>query len=418
MSKINPFNLITNTRFDVIIKYLYAKSILTKRGTKYYKNIYREHLKCWNGFKEYNNPDKNTFDKFDQTFISLIDDFKTNGFDENISKLAVQNNSFLLNGAHRLAAAIATNVDVHYYDGIDGRDGQLNCDYKMFEELGLDSTYLDLTAIEYAKIKPNSLVICLFPVCNSDLHSVINLITSCANIFYKKDIELNSQGAFNLMRELYLGESWAGNWNNNYDGYRAKANLCFPNDDFKMTSILVDVPNINTAVLLKDKIRNIFKVGKHSVHINDTHDQTVRLAKTLFNDNSLHFLCNSKTVNFKKFKSYMNQYAKLLYNNNVDCDNYCVTASGSIAAFGLRESFDIDYLHTDDILQGGELITSHNDYGVGLYEKTPEEIIYDGNLHFYHRGLKFTSLDQVKKLKITRNEPKDVTDVQLIDSVL
>jgi len=288
----------------------------------------------------------------------------------------------------------------------------------MFEGLGLDSTYLDLTAIEYAKIKPNSLVVCLFPVCNSDLDNVISLISSCANIFYKKDIKLNSQGAFNLMRELYLGESWAGNWNNNYDGFRTKANLCFPDGDFNMTSILIDVPDVNTAVSLKDKIRDIFKVGKHSVHINDTHDQTVRLVKSLFNDNSLHFLCNSKTVNFSKFRSYMNQYTKLLYDNNVDCDDYCVTASGSIAVYGLRESSDIDYLHTGDKLQGSSLISSHNEYGVGLYEKTPEEIVYDNNLHFYHRGLKFTSLHQVKKLKITRNEPKDITDIQLIDSVI
>lgn len=418
MSKINPHNLVTSTRFDVIIKYLYAKSILTGRGVEHYKKLYKEHLRCWNGFKEYNNPEKNTFEKFDQTFKELIHDFKSSGFDESVSKLAVQNNTSLLNGAHRLAAALATNVDVHYYDGIDGIDGQLSCDYKMFEDLKLKRSYLDSTAIEYAKIKPTSLVICLFPVCNSDLGDVINLISSNTNIFYKKDIKLNRQGAFNLMRELYLGESWAGNWSNDYDGYRAKANLCFPSEDFNMTSILVDVPDINTAVTLKEKIRNIFKVGKHSVHINDTHEQTVRLAKTLFNVNSVHFLCNSKTVNFNKFRSQMNQYTKLLYDSGVDCDNYCVTASGSIAAFGLRESSDIDYLHVGDRLQNSALISSHNEYGVGLYEKPPEDIIYDGDLHFYYRGLKFTSLDQVKRLKTTRNEPKDVVDINLIDSVI
>ena len=29
------------------------------------------------------------------------------------------------------------------------------------------------------------------------------------------------------MREVYYGEKWAGNWDNNFAGFRDKANLCF-----------------------------------------------------------------------------------------------------------------------------------------------------------------------------------------------
>ena len=43
-----------------------------------------------------------------------------------------------------------------------------------------------------------------------------------------------------------------------------------------------------------DDIRNIFNEGNHSVHINDTKEETIRLAKCLLNKNSVHFLNNSK----------------------------------------------------------------------------------------------------------------------------
>lgn len=413
----NPNELITHTRFDVIIKYMYAKSVLKGYQTSFYKELYKAHLKCWNNFKEYNNPDKNTFEKFNDIFIKLINDINNDGFDPNISSIVLQNNKFLLNGSHRLAAALATQRDIHYRDGLDGRDGQLDCGYNMFIDLQLDKHYMDLTAIEYAKLKSNSLVVCLFPICNTEMEAVIRVISNYANIFYSKNIALSKQGAFNLMRELYLGEAWAGNWNNDYDGYRAKANLCFSNNDYNMTAVLIDIDDINKAVQLKSKIREIFNIGKHSVHINDTHEQTIRIAKTLFNDNSIHFLCNSNTVNYKNFKGLMNMYVNSINNTGRDVDDYCVTASSTLAAYGLREGADIDYLHIDEPLPKQHNISSHNEYGVNLYENTATTIISDPNLHFYHRGIKFTSLDQVKKLKQKRSEPKDALDIKLIDSL-
>jgi hypothetical protein len=415
---ISPIELLKHTRFDVIIKYLYAKSILREYKTPFYKELYKAHLKCWNNFKEYNNPDKNTFEKFDNTFIQLISDLNSKGFDPGISKIAVQDGKFLLNGSHRLAAALATNKNLYYYNGVDGKDGQLVCDYTMFNNLKLDNRYMDLSAIEYAKLKPTSLVVCLFPVCNSDLKAVIKTISNYSNIFYTKDLTLSKQGAFNLMRELYLGEAWAGNWKNDYDGFRAKANLCFPGNDYKMTAVLIDIDDVNIAVHLKAEIRNMFKIGKHSVHINDTHEQTVRIAKTLFNDNSIHFLCNSKTVNYTNFREQMNLYAKLIYSSKRDADELCVTASSTLAAYGLREGADIDYLHLGDPLPKTHKISSHNDYGIGLYNNSAATIVSDPDLHFYHRGLKFTSLDQVKQLKQKRGEVKDVSDIELIDSII
>ena len=50
--------LLSTTRFDLIVKYLYAKSYKKGYETNYFLEMYKHHLKIWNGFKEYNNPKK------------------------------------------------------------------------------------------------------------------------------------------------------------------------------------------------------------------------------------------------------------------------------------------------------------------------------------------------------------------------
>jgi len=83
----------------------------------------------------------------------------------------------------------------------------------------------------------------------------------------------------------------------------------------------------------------------------------------------------------------------------------------------LRDVDDIDYLHNGETLPINAKISSHNEYGVDFYDQTAETIVNDPQYHYYHRGLKFTSLDQIKKLKQKRNEPKDISDVALIESI-
>ena len=37
--------------------------------------------------------------------------------------------------------------------------------------------------------------------------------------------------------------------------------------------------------------------------------------------------------------------------------------------------------------------------------------------HLYHNGFKYVSLDVIKNMKKTRNEPKDVIDVKLAEEI-
>jgi len=337
--------------------------------------------------------------------------------------------SHLLNGAHRVAACFATGHDVCCRAGEDRVDGQMDCSWSFFKghtRFGaLDSKYSDLAAIELAKNSPKSRVITLYPsaVNVGNLKEVRSIIAESAQLIYEKAVQITSQGARNLMRELYYKEAWAEK--NEGAGYIAKANFCFkPRGIFrkKMSptyAFLVDVEDDDAAVSLKERIRSLYDLEKHSVHINDTHDETIRLAKCFYNENSVFFLNKFNGDFFPIFEELLSEFQLWIASNKLDSDDYCISAGSVLTAFGLKECKDIDYLHSDQrMYPDNDLIQSHNDYGIGRYHLDKDDIIHNPENYFYRYGIKYSSLDVVKKLKQRRSEEKDFKDIQLIDSIL
>ena len=90
MKTINPNDLLTHKRFDVVVKYMYASNLTSE----FYKNAYKEHLRIWNGFYE-GSPRKRGFEDFDNAFKSII----KNTVDEPVP---VNHEGHIVNGVPRL----------------------------------------------------------------------------------------------------------------------------------------------------------------------------------------------------------------------------------------------------------------------------------------------------------------------------
>lgn len=413
-------DLVTTFRFDLVLKYLYAKSIVKNYNTTFFKEMYKEHLRLWNGFREYDNPNKCTFEAFDEEFKKIITSLQNEGFKEEISQIPILDNEYMVNGAHRVAAALVLDKEVSCRPANMPNDGQKDCSWNNhFEVLGLPTRYANQVAIEYAKLKKNTYVVTLFPSAKGDFRSAIDVINKYGKLYYYRKINLTGYGPLNLMRELYTGEAWAGGPHDNYHGFRMKEGLCYTTDSPTYV-FLAEFPNFEITKSVKNDIRNRHGVGNHSVHVNDTHEQTLRLARILFNDNSIHHLNKTKPVHFSKFEKCVNRFKKFLEDNNLDIDEYCVAGSSPLSIYGLREGEDLDYIHLNPTIVQDELnlIHSHNEYGKELYQPNYDEIILNPDFHFYSMGVKFASLDIIKRMKTKRNEPKDITDIQLIDTVI
>lgn len=427
--KIAANKLVRWNRFDLPFKYLYAVSRVRGLTTSFYESMYRHHLQVWNDFSEHGNASKNSYNEFKLVFDTLIDDIGMHGFDKNKSVVPVDNKKRLLNGAHRVAACLATGNEVYCREGEDRVDGQMDCSWNFFKNHtrfgSLEAKYSDLAAIELAKNSPHSRIVTLYPsaVNAGKTEEVRKILSESALIIYEKAVTIERNGAPNLMRELYHKEAWAEK--NGGAGYKVKADFCFKPYGFfkkKMSptyAFLVEIDDDEAAIALKDRIRSLYELEKHSVHINDTHEETVRLAKCFYNDNSISFLNRFNGSFFPIYEGLLSEFENWISSNNLDSDDYCISAGSVLTAYGLKECKDIDYLHSNELAyRGNELIQSHNEYGVGRYHLHRDDIIHDPDNYFYRYGVKYSSLEVVKKLKERRGEEKDFRDIQLIDTVL
>jgi hypothetical protein len=101
----NPRSLISN-RFDVHIKYLYAKALEDGEDLQLFRRIYSEHLRVWNGFRELH-PPKHSFADFDNSFKAILKSIRRFGFSPRISLIPVcEAEWYPVNGSHRIAAAM------------------------------------------------------------------------------------------------------------------------------------------------------------------------------------------------------------------------------------------------------------------------------------------------------------------------
>lgn len=392
----NPIDLLTHKRFDVPIKYMYASNL----SSDFYKNAYKEHLRVWNNFHE-GTPRKDGLADFDNAFKSIIN----NTVDEPVP---VNHEGHIANGAHRLAAALYHQRPINTRKTNSNENYELLCDYKFFAEKGLPQPLLKRTAVEYAKLKSNTHVICLFPIAHTRMDEVMSIINEHSNVFYHSSEDLNSEGQLNLMKEIYLSESikqkvvttagWA-----NEEGIRRKGNQCFMGKT-RVTFVLVDAKNLETVKEMKNKIRALFKVGNHSVHISDYHEDAIRIAKTVFNDNSIHFLNNRKNILFPNYSKLMNAIKP--------DDNKVITGSAVLSLYGLRDCKDIDLIYYNN-----PPADSHNQYLESHYKLTLDNIINNPLYHLYYQGFKYVSLNVISNMKKVRNEPKDIIDVQLMEKI-
>ena len=415
--KMTGVDLLNANRFDIAAKTLFGENRFRKINTSYHKELYLKHLEVWNNFHE-KTPPKNNPDDFIDSFDKTLNSINLNGFNESY-KIPVINNS-PINGAHRVASCIVLNKEPQTYQA-DISEGQYRCDYQYFinkrdfVESGLKQEFLDEMALEFCRRKNNLYTITLFPSHKTPHSDLLMKIKQGYNIIYHKEVELNETGQKNYVHNLYHDEPWLGPKKHGYPGVLEKVKFCFSGGN-KITVILIKEQNLENLIVLKDSLRKICAVGKHSVHINDTQEETWRIASSVFNQNSISFLNNRILYETPKFDHFLSQYRKTL-SRREDKHDFCIDSSAVLSAYGLRDCRDLDFLHLRDLPSISADIECHN-HESHYYRVNKNDIIYDPRLHFYMYGVKFADLKVVRDMKLFRNEEKDKRDVKSINKVM
>lgn len=409
---IKPSELLTYTRFDIAFKLLYLE--MKDKDITFAEEFYEEHIRAFSlgTFTEPGDESKNNVRKFIEAFNITFEDIKNNGFNGEKTLIPLSYNGSIANGAHRVASAIFLSKDIECVQ-IETPDHKY--DYKFFYERNIPDEILDATAIKFVEYAKNIHLAFIWPTAvghDNDLEEII------PNIVYRKEVSLNSNGAHNLLSQIYYGEDWLGGVEDNFRGSQGKLVECFKTC-LPIRVFAFQADNLNDVLDVKNKIRDIFNVGKHSIHITDTKEEAIRAARVVFNDNSIHFLNYANPNKYLSTHAKLSQFKEFMNENNLTNDEVLLDSSIILSAYGLREARDIDFLCIDNnkIKKISQNISNHDDE-LKYYEEPKHEMICNQKFYFYFNDLKFVSFELLYKMKRNRGENKDSIDCQMMESLI
>jgi len=263
---------------------------------------------------------------------------------------------------------------------------------------------------------PNIAIAVKFPAAKDHNAEVDHILSEHAHIFYRKTVTLKNDGPVHLVRTLYEDEPWLGTYKSDFDGARRKARWCFSRRG-PVHFFLLAFDDRAELMRAKGRVRDLFDISNNSIHITDTRAEAFRVAKLAFSNYSIEFVNRRSLQEMPNFNRLLSTYRDALAYTE-DQDDFCIDGSAVMAAYGIRDCHDIDYIfHSGCLnLSPDPLISSHNEYG-RYYTNTLDDIIFDHRNHFYLDGMKFASLALVRDWKRARGEqPKDHADIALIDA--
>lgn len=282
--------LLRPERIDLAAKIAYIEARESGGDMAFARELYRKHIEAFSEgyFTEPGDNSKTSLDCFFSAFDALIDDYKANGFDEKKSLVPIGRDNIILDGAHRTACAI-------YFGGtvtvISFPQFEVNFDYRYFRSRRLSEEMLEYMAVVYSRYAAGPLYLaCIWPAAPlSGRADALSLIRREHGVVFDTSVMLKYAGLRNFMVQIYQNQEWIGTAENHFAGVTGKADACFvPGGSTE--AVLFEGGTLEDVLNMKERIRDIFRLGKHAIHISDSNEETGLMASLLFNVNSRHAL--------------------------------------------------------------------------------------------------------------------------------
>ncbi|PKO52121.1 MAG: hypothetical protein CVU27_04630 [Betaproteobacteria bacterium HGW-Betaproteobacteria-20] len=411
VKKARANTLLSQDRLDLIPKILYALDKKNARSNNWHTEGYLRHIQHLNGFVENDGSGKVGRDEFISTYDGIIESLKENhGF---IKRPIVLSRGRLIDGAHRLAAAIAFDLEVPFIEV--GDVGAVNLNSEALLYTGIPPDYVNYWISRYIRLRVNTRFAIVWPTAEGHDEKLETIFKNRCSIVTNINQNLTDLGKLNLVRFAYKTESWLGDAKDGYSGAKNKTAWCFGKSGPVRFFLLEGTPD---WIELKNEVRTIFNVDKSSIHINDTHEETIALAELIFNKNGFRHLNHQVPQDFNWFTELKEAFEKWAKSAMQDPLDYCLIGSGVLAAYGIREPRDIDFICLDHCIKEGPVKEIDWHPSEDSWGHSSTEIIEDPRLHFILDGLKYMTPELLIKQKMLRNEEKDRADVQALNAAL
>ncbi len=283
-------SLLVPQRFDLFAKLYYI--IHRDIDRKLAERVYIEHIRAFNpDGREPGRDDKISINDFIVSFDNLIDQFKVEDFDDSVSVVPVDKNGVILDGAHRVAALAYYDkiVSIARYDSVEAK---CDFDYIYFKNRGLSWSVCDVIALEMTRWLDNMRVACVWPLSSmSQQEEVVEHLRMKYPVGYVKQIRCNLKSLTRFVKYIYRSQDWTRNDSSVLDkalrvSGKSPLTLIFLGTDGNLEDLLAE----------KDAIRCLVKKNKDSLHITDTHDESVDVATITLTRDGLNMWFDSIAI--------------------------------------------------------------------------------------------------------------------------
>ena len=410
---IDAIDLLTCNRFDLAAKLLFIEGM--HQGTGTFEDVYLDHIRAFTlgTYKEPGNDEKHCAADYLASFRKLYQDIQQEGFREDLSLIPLASDGSILNGAHRVAIAISLGLQVSC---VRLESDAPQYDYSFFRKRLMPESMRDLCAIRFQDIGHNCFIALVWPVAKGHLDQLQRLIP---RIVYYKEICLSVNGFHNLLATTYGGEAWLGERAENYPGLRGKLASCYA-ENHPLRLFMFQADSLAEVLEVKNRVRALFCMGKHSIHINDTEVEAQTIARSLLNQNAIHFLNHAKPKWLSSTWAKIDKFKQWSVVNQLNLDDLALDGGMVLSAYGIRRSGDIDYLSLHDFKCKHPLsdINSHNHDVLTFHRQSLSSLLQDSRFHFWFDGVKFIAFEQVLLMKTRRADAKDKNDVTLMRALV
>ncbi len=403
IERCDPLALVSPDRLDLMARYVFVRQREQGWAVGWGTSIYRHLLESWNAEFRDGDGRKSSFTDYLRHFTALIDDVSLNGYDQARGLVPYTGNT-VVDDAHRLATALYFNQPV---DAVRLEGPVQKQDAAALLRIGMSAAVVEQLVNEYLTLDEDCYATVFFPAPWAEVNAALSLLAEKAHIIHAKDISLTEQGRRNLIELLYGHEPW---WN--VDLLDRFVRLRFPNGgDAKV--VFVKTPPGEGSRPTKEHVRQAFP-GLHYVHMNDTHRETRWIGDLVLNPTGVKFLNLRPTFQPKRFRKLLAEYEGAL-GAAANPAAYCIDSGAVLAAFGLRDCNDVDYIvpqQSFPLLSGGELACHNDEYRE--FQIPVDELVFNPAYHFSYKGVKYLSLETVLLFKSFRGAKKDLRDCRLI----
>lgn len=434
LERISPKDMLHYYRLDLAVRYLLAKDIIFGVENLAHLSLYSRMILIRTGAYE---DDQYYFDSkregtrgYIEAVKKLCKEMKENGFEQK-GYIPVGDNGVFLNGAHRIASALALEENI-WVSRFPGKSGNTDFTMEWFEANGFNTDDKIRILRAYADLYENCGIILLFAPCMEQWGYIEAQLKKEMSIVGRVDLDFTDNYiAFeNLFHEIYSDPLWRNVYIERKVGLlkmsELKIRLLLVSDEgFKNRDLYKIIEN--EKLELRDRMFFDTDIAPVVMHGSNSREEFIHLKEILLSVNNLRHLKRRIARNYsEEFIERLERLKKLLKEKEISQQDICIAGSSGWEIFGLRKADDTDFIVDECYREKyGKTTQSWCDdieyvrqNSIQVSEESIYEdklLIHDDNYCYIFNGLKFVNIDLIAKKKAYNRRNKDIRDVRLYE---